>query len=58
MTRTLGPNSDTPSDDDGIAEFFDADGGPVSTVPDEQTFTVSVWLNPEIVYAPVIAVKY
>ncbi|MBQ6973039.1 MAG: putative Ig domain-containing protein, partial [Synergistaceae bacterium] len=51
-------NSDTPSDDDGIAEFFDADGGPVSTVPDEQTFTVSVWLNPEIVYAPVIAVKY
>ena len=51
-------NSDNPSDDDNIAEFFGADGEPITTVPDDRTITVSVWLNPETIYSPVIAVKH
>lgn len=50
-------NSDNPSDDDDIAEFWDVDGEPITAVPDDKRITISVWLNPETVYSPVIAVR-
>ena len=45
-----------PSDDDSIAEFYDSEGGETESVPESHEITVSVWLNAETVYRPVIAV--
>ena len=50
-------NSDSPSEDDSIAEFFDGEGNEISEVPESRKIIVSVWLNPERIYRPVIAVK-
>lgn len=50
-------NSDKPSEDDDIAEFYDDTGAEISAVPENRRITVSIWLNPETVYYPVIAVK-
>lgn len=51
-------NSDKPSDDDDIAEFYDEAGAEISAVPENRRITISIWLNAETVYNPVIAVKY
>ena len=50
-------NSDAPSEDDEIAEFFDDSGQEIEAVPESRNITVSIWLNNGRVYAPVIAVK-
>ena len=50
-------NSDEPSDDDEISEFYDDEGNEISAVPESRRITISIWLNKEIVYSPVIAVK-
>ncbi|MBQ3654489.1 MAG: putative Ig domain-containing protein, partial [Synergistaceae bacterium] len=50
-------NSDQPSSDDEIAEFFDETGGEISLVPKSRKFTVSVWLNKGVIYSPRIAVR-
>ena len=51
-------NSDSPSEDDEIAEFYDDTGKEITAVPENGRITISIWLNPEILYNPVIAVKY
>ena len=50
-------NSDAPSDDDSIAEFFDEDGREIDCVPESRKISVSVWLNAGKVYKPAIAVR-
>ncbi|MBR0279499.1 MAG: putative Ig domain-containing protein, partial [Synergistaceae bacterium] len=50
-------NSETPSDDDEIAEFFDSTGKEITAVPEDRKISVSVWLNPNTIYHPAIAVK-
>ena len=50
-------NSSEPSDDDAIAEFSDASGREIDAVPDDRIISVSVWLNPDRVYHPAIAVS-
>ncbi len=50
-------NSDMPSSDDNIAEFFDEEGNEISRVPESRKIILSVWLEPERIYKPVIAVK-
>ena len=50
-------NSDEPSSDDDIAEFFDDEGNEISIVPESRKIIVSIWLHPERTYNPVIAVK-
>ena len=49
--------SEKPSEDDEIAEFYDIDGAEISAVPESHKITVSAWLNENIIYSPVIAVK-
>ncbi|MBQ7168618.1 MAG: hypothetical protein IJR63_01785, partial [Synergistaceae bacterium] len=49
-------NSDSPSEDDDIADFYDETGEEISAVPEDRRITISIWLNPETVYSPVIAV--
>ena len=51
-------NSDSPSEDDSIAEFYDDAGNEISAVPENRRITISIWLNPETTYNPVIAVKH
>ena len=50
-------NADNPSEDDGIAEFYDDTGTETSVVPESRIITVSIWLNKGTTYSPVIAVK-
>lgn len=50
-------NSETPSDDDAIAEFYDSEGQEIDSVPENHEIILSVWLNEGIIYRPVIAVK-
>ncbi len=50
-------NSESPSDDDGIAEFFGMDGQEIDAVPENRKVRVSAWLNAGVIYRPVIAVK-
>ena len=50
-------NSDNPSEDDEIAEFYDDTGTEISVVPESRNITVSVWLNEGVTYSPEIAVK-
>ncbi len=49
-------NSESPSDDDEIAEFFDENGNETAAVPESRKITVSIWLNEGITYKPVIIV--
>ncbi|MBR0278616.1 MAG: hypothetical protein IJQ75_01375, partial [Synergistaceae bacterium] len=51
-------NSEKPSDDDEIAEFFDSTGNEITAVPEKRKISVSIWLNPDTIYHPVIAVKH
>lgn len=51
-------NSERPSDDDEIAEFFDDTGKEITTVPESRKISVSVWLNAETIYKPAIAIKH
>ena len=50
-------NSESPSEDDAIADFFDVDGQDIDTVPENHEVNVSAWLNAGVIYRPVIAVK-
>ena len=50
-------NSDSPSDDDEIAEFYDDEGNEISGVPESRKITISIWLNPERIYNPAIGIK-
>ena len=50
-------NSEKPSEDDDIAEFFSEDGQEIDAVPESRKVSVSVWLNAGEIYRPVIAVK-
>ena len=50
-------NSEEPSADDGIAEFFTEDGQEIDSVPESKKVNVSAWLNEGVIYRPVIAVK-
>ncbi|MBQ7221748.1 MAG: putative Ig domain-containing protein [Synergistaceae bacterium] len=49
--------SSVPSDDDVIAEFSDESGEETGSVPESRTINLSVWLNPDRIYKPSIAVK-
>ena len=49
-------NSDEPSDDDEIAEFF-GNTGEISVVPESRRFSLSIWFNEGVIYSPAIAVK-
>ena len=51
------PKNAQPSDDDNIADFYDADGQVIEEVPAEKDITVSPWLREGVTYEPVIAVK-
>ena len=46
-----------PSEDDEIVDFYDEAGTPVEGVPASHKIIASPWLNAEVTYAPVIAVK-
>ena len=50
-------NSESPSDDDDIAEFFDDTGEEISAVPASRKIIISIWLNEGVIYKPVIVVK-
>lgn len=50
-------NSESPSDDDDIAEFFDDTGEEISAVPASRKIIISIWLNEGIIYKPVVVVK-
>lgn len=50
-------NSSEPSDDDNIAEFYDADGEEIDSVPEDRKISVSVWLNKGVTYKPAIAAE-
>ncbi len=50
-------NSSGPSDDDNIVEFYDEAGEEISYVPESRKITLSIWLNSERIYSPVIIIK-
>ena len=50
-------NSSEPSEDDEIVEFYDEDGAEISTVPASRKIIIAIWLNKNVIYSPVIAVK-
>ena len=50
-------NSDNPSDDDNIAEFFDDEGNEIYAVPEDRRIIISIWLNKGVIYSPAVAVK-
>ena len=51
------PQNREKNDDDEIAEFYDTDGNEITETPENHKILISVWLNSDDVYAPVIAVK-
>ena len=51
------PQTAEPSSDDEIAEFYDESGKEIEILPDNHKFNVSAWLNENVTYKPVIAVK-
>ena len=51
------PKNAQPSDDDNIADFYDAEGQPIEEVPAEKDITVSPWLRENVTYQPVIAAE-
>ena len=50
-------NSDEPSDDDEIVEFYDDEGNEISVVPESRRITISIWLNKEVIYSPKVVIK-
>ncbi len=46
-----------PSEDDEIVDFFDEEGADTEVVPESRKITAYPWLNADVTYAPVIAVK-
>ena len=51
------PRNAEKSEDDSIAEFYDEAGAEIYAVPESKRVVVSPWLEAEVTYAPVIAVK-
>lgn len=51
------PRNTAPSDDDDIVEFYDEAGAEIEAVPANHKVVASPWLDAEVTYAPVIAVK-
>ena len=51
------PKNAQPSEDDSIADFYDADGQAIEEVPAEKDITVSPWLRENVTYQPVIAAE-
>lgn len=51
------PKDEKPSDDEDAVMFLDDTGKEITAVPDNRKITVSVWLNKDRIYEPVIAVK-
>ncbi len=51
------PQNREKNNDDEIAEFYDTDGNEITETPENHKILISVWLNSDDVYAPVIAVK-
>ena len=50
-------NSSEPSEDDEIVEFYDEAGEEISSVPESRKISISIWLNKNLIYSPVIAIK-
>ena len=50
-------NSDSPSSDDEIAEFYDVEGAEITSISNDHNITVSAWFNEKRVYSPVIITK-
>ncbi|MBQ6113130.1 MAG: putative Ig domain-containing protein, partial [Synergistaceae bacterium] len=50
-------NSDKPSDDDKIAEFYDDTGKEITAVPESRRITISIWLNKGTTYNPAVGIK-
>ncbi len=48
-------NAEATEDDEAV--FYDAEGAEITSVPEEHKAEVSAWLNEDVTYAPVIAVK-
>ncbi len=51
------PDGEDDEGDDDNAVFLDEDGEAIERVPGTYTVTVSAWLEPGIIYEPIIAVK-
>ena len=51
------PRNAENTEDDSIAEFYDEAGAEIYAVPESKKVVVSPWLEAEVTYAPVIAVK-
>ena len=51
------PRNAESTEDDSIAEFYDEAGAEIYAVPESKKVVVSPWLEAEVTYAPVIAVK-
>ena len=52
------PNGEDDENDADNAMFLDEDGEVVERVPETYSVTVSAWLEPGIVYEPIVAVKF
>ena len=50
-------NSDSPSSDDEIAEFYDVDGTEKMNVSEDRKIIVSAWFNEKRVYEPIIVTQ-
>ena len=50
-------NSESPSDDDSIAEFYDESGNEISAVPENRRIILSIWLNEGVRYSPAVLVR-
>ena len=50
-------NSDSPSSDDEIAEFYDVDGTEITHVSNDRNIIVSAWFNEKRVYEPIIVTQ-
>ena len=51
------PKNAQETDDDSIADFYDAEGQAIEEVPAEKDIVVSPWLREGVTYEPVIAVE-
>ena len=51
------PDGEDDDGDDDNAVFLDEDGEVIERVPETYTVTVSAWLEPGIIYEPIIAAK-
>ena len=51
------PSNADPSEDDEIIDFYDTEGGDITTVPENREIIASPWLRENVIYAPVIIVK-